>query len=290
MKIKFLYAIMLGLMVATSAQAQTRFFDLFPSDSPPKLQPGGFELTLTGHLGIVGISGTMGFKGKTALLDIGFSDISKNLGPELVGTVEVSKFAFFLVSDVMYAKLSPSVENPILDVALEVQVFSSDILAGYKLAHPRGSIGFFAGGKYTSMYTKMDLDLEGLIESKIAARVSQMPPRIRDPVLRMYPKILATSPVSALLNQKIELSPYWVDLFVGTKLFFDLGRGARFEFRGEAGGLVAFMWHAVAGFDFQLSPNISAAIEYRHLHYSYERALVFHAGITGPAVALRMKF
>ena len=78
--------------------------------------------------------------------------------------------------------------------------------------------------------------------------------------------------MSALFNQKIELSPGWVDLLVGTRLFFDLGHGVRFAFRGEAGGLIAFMWHVVAGFDFQLSENTSAAIEYGYLHYSFERA------------------
>jgi hypothetical protein len=290
MKINFIGVIILGLMATAPAQGESTLFDFFRSDSPQKLLPGGFEVALSGHVGIVGMTGTMGFKGRTALLDIGFSDISENLGPGLIGTLEVSRDAFFLMSDFMYSKLSPSVEKPALDVALEVQIFSAEMLAGYKLAHPRGSIGFFAGGKYTSMYTKMDLDLEGLIESKIETRVGQLPPRIRDPVLRVYPKILATSPVSALLNQKIELNPYWVDVFVGTRLFFDLGRGARFAFRGEAGGLVAFMWHAVVRFDYQLSRHTSAAIEYRYLHYSYEGALVFHAGMTGPAVALQIKF
>ena len=248
-------------------------------------------MTLTGHVGIVGINGIVGFKGKTALLDVGFSDIPKNLGPALMGTLEVSKGAFFLMSDVMYAKLSPSVENPILDVALDVQISSVDILAGHKLAHALGSIGFFAGGKYTSMDLKMDLDLGELIDSKIATRVGQLPPRLRDPVLRMYPKILANSPVSALFHQKIELSPYWVDLVVGTRLFFDLGHGVRFAVRGEAGGLIAFMYHVNAGFDFVLSENISAAIQYGYLHYSFEKgSLFFNAGMTGPAAALRIKF
>jgi len=138
----------------------------------------------------------------------------------------------------------------------------------------------------------MDLDLGGLIESKIATKVGQLPPRIRDPVLWLYPRILANTPVSTLFHQKIELSPCWVDLLVGTRLSFDLGHGARFAFRGEAGGLVAFMWHVIAGFDFRLSGNTSAAIEYRYLRYSYEKegGLFFDAGMTGPAIALRMKF
>jgi hypothetical protein len=291
MKIKFVCVIILVLIATTSAQAQSRFFGFFPSDSPPRLLPGGFELRLTGSLGIVGINGTMGFKGKTAPLDVGFSDIPKNLGPALVGTLEVSREAFFLMSDVTYAKLSPSVDSPILDIALDVQIFSTDILAGYKVAHRRGSIDLFAGGKYTSMDLKMDLDLGELIDSKIATRVGQLPPRLRDPVLKLYPKILANSPVSALFNQKIELSPGWVDLLVGTRLFFDLGHGVRFAFRGEAGGLIAFMYRVNAGFDFQLSENTSAAVEFGYLHYSFEKgSLFFNAGMTGPAAALRIKF
>ena len=76
-----------------------------------------------------------------------------------MGTLEVSKDAFFLMSDVTYAKLSPSVDSPILDIALDVQVFSADILTGYKVAHRLGSVDFFAGGRYTSMDLKMDVDL-----------------------------------------------------------------------------------------------------------------------------------
>ena len=95
MKINFVCVIILGLIATTSTQAETRFLDLFPSDSPPKLLPCGFELAFTGHIGIVGVNGTMGFKGKTALLDVGFSDISKNLGPGLMGSLEVGKGAFF---------------------------------------------------------------------------------------------------------------------------------------------------------------------------------------------------
>jgi hypothetical protein len=291
MKIKFVCVIILVLIATTSAQAQSRLFGLFPSDSLPKLLHGGFVVTLTGYVGIVGINGTMGFKGKTAPFNVGFSDIPKNLGPALMGTLEVSKGAFFLMSDVAYAKLSPSVNSPILDIALDVQIFSTDILAGYKVAHRRGSIDFFAGGKYTSMDLKMDLDLGELIDSKIATRVGQLPPRLRDPVLRLYPKILASSPVSALFNQKIELSPGWVDLLVGTRLFFDLGHGVRFAVRGEAGGLIAFMYRVNAGFDFVLSENTSAGIEYGYLHYSFEKgSLFFNAGMIGPAAALRITF
>ncbi len=77
MKLKFVFVIILGLVATASAQAESRLFGLFPSDSPPKLLPGGFELTLTGSLGIVGINGAMGFKGKTAPLNVGFSDIPR---------------------------------------------------------------------------------------------------------------------------------------------------------------------------------------------------------------------
>ena len=204
------------------------------------------------------MTGTMGFKGKTAPFNVGFSDIPKNLGPALMGTFEVSKDAFFLMSDVAYAKLSPSVDSPILDIALDVQVFSADILAGYKVAHRLGSIAFFAGGRYTSMDLKMDVDLGDLVNTRISTRVDQLPPKFRDPVLKIYPHLLASAPIQSLFDRKIELSPYWVDLFAGTRLLFDVAPGVRFAFRGEAGGLIAFMWHVVAGFDFQFSDYASA--------------------------------
>ena len=159
MKIRFVFAIILALAATASAQAEITFFDLFASGSPPKLLPGGFGIALTGSLGIAGMTGTMGFRGKTAPFNVGFSDIPKNVGPALMGTLEVNKHAFFLMSDVAYAKLSPSVDSLILDIALDVQVFSADIMSGYKVAHRLGSVDFFAGGRYTSMDLKMDLDL-----------------------------------------------------------------------------------------------------------------------------------
>ena len=292
MKIRFVFAIILALAATASAQAETSLFDLFPSGSASKLLPGGFGVALTGSLGIVGMTGTVGFKGKTAPLNVGVSDIPKNVGPALMGTFEVSKDAFFLMSDVAYAKLSPSVDSPILDIALDVQVFSADIVAGYKVAHRLGSVDFFAGGRYTSMDLKMDVDLGELVNTRISTRVGQLPPKFRDPVLKIYPHLLASAPIQALFDRKIELSPYWVDFLVGTRLVFDLGPRVRFAFRGEAGGLIAFMWHVVAGFDFQFSEYASAAIEYRYLHYSFERAgsLFFDAGMTGPDVALKIKF
>ncbi len=291
MKIKLTSIIVLVLMAAMPAQAQTTLLDLF---APGSLQilPGDFDVTLTGRLGIVGVNGTMKFNGKTDLLNVGFSDITKNLGPQYTGTLEIGRGHFLLISDVMYATLSPSVQNPILDVALDLEIFSADILMGYRLAHARGSVGFFAGGRYTSMDAKMDLNLEGFVETRIATRVGQLPPRLRDPVLKMYPTILTSSPVSALFDRKIELNPRWLDFLVGTRFLFDLGHGVRFTFRGEAGGLIAFTWDVMAGLDFRLSERTSAAIDYRYVHYGYERkgGLVFDAGMTGPAVALQMKF
>ena len=58
-------------------------------------------------------------------------------------------------------------------------------MTSYKVAHRLGSVDFFAGGKYTSMDLKMDLDLSDVIENRIATRVDQLPPKFRDPVLRL---------------------------------------------------------------------------------------------------------
>ncbi len=283
--------ILLALMATAPAQAQTTLFDLLAPESI-QLMPGGFSVTLTGQLGIVGVNGWMKFDDKTDLLNIGFPDITKNVGPLYAGTLEIGRGPFFLMSDVMYATLSPSVSNPILDGALNLEIFSTDILAGYRLAHARGSVDFFAGGRYTSMDAKMDLNLEEFVETKLTSRIGQLPPRLRDPVLKLYPTILATSPVSALFDRKIELSPQWIDLLVGTRVLFDLGHGVRFAFRGEAGGLIAFMFDVRTGLDFRLTDRISAAIDYRYVHYGYERkgGLMFRAGMTGPAIALQMKF
>ena len=68
--------------------------------------------------------------------------------------------------------------------------------------------------------------------------------------------------------------------------------GDRFALRGEAGGLIAFMWHLVAGFDFQFSEYASGSVRYRYLHYDFDRAgsHVLDAGMTGPDVALKIKF
>jgi hypothetical protein len=296
MKKELISAAIVLLLVTSSANAEKGFFGLFPSNSLLKLAvphlTGGLDMKLRADLWILGIKGTMGFGRKTAPLDVGFSNIPENLGLRLMGSVEVGKGHYFVMSDVTYAKISPSVDTTMLDVGLSLEIFSTDIAAGYKLTHARGSIDFFAGARYTSMDTKLDLDLSRVIASRIDNKVSQLPPTIRAHVLKLYPEILANTSLSELLSQAIELSPGWVDPFVGGRLFVELGHGVRFAFRAEVGGLVAVMWHVIAAFDFRLADNMSAALVYRHLGYDYEKegGLVFHAAMTGPAIAFQVKF
>ncbi len=296
MKKGLISAIIAILFVTSSANAEKGFFGLFPSGSLLNLAvphlTRGLEMKLGADLWILGVKGTTGFGRRTAALDVGFSNIPENLGLGLMGTVEVGIGHYFVISDVTYAKISPSVDTTKLDVGLSLEIFSTGVGAGYKLTHALGSIDLFAGARYTFMNTKLDLDLSRVIVSRIDSKVSQLPPTMRAHVLKLYPEILANTSLSKLLSQNIEVSPGWVDLFTGGRLIFDLGHGVRFTFRGEVGGLVAVMWHVIAGFNYKLTNNMSAALVYRHLSYDYEKegGLIFHAAMTGPAIAFQMKF
>jgi hypothetical protein len=296
MKKGLIRAAIVLLFVTSSANAEKGFFGLFPSDSLLKLAvphlTGGLEMKLRADLWVLGTKGTMGLGRRTAPLDVGFSNIPENLGLGLMGSVEVGTGRYFVVSDVTYAKISPSVDTTMLDVGLSLEIFSTGIAAGYNWAHPWGSIGFFAGARFTSMNTKLDLDLSRVIASRIGSKVSQLPTTIRAHVLKLYPEILANTSLSELLSRNIEVSPAWVDPFTGGRLVLELGHGVRFTFRGEVGGLVAVMWHVIAGLDYKLTSNLSAGLVYRHLSYDYEKegVLIFHAAMTGPAIAFQMKF
>jgi hypothetical protein len=296
MKKELISAAIVLLLVTSSANAEKGFFGLFPSDSLLKLAvphlTGGLEMKLRADLWTLGVTGNMGFGRKTAPLDVGFSNIPRNLGLGFMGSVEVGTGRYFVVSDITYAKISPSVDTTMLDVGLSLEIFSSGIAAGYKLTHPWGSIDVLAGARYTSMNTKLDLDLSRVIATRIDSKVSQLPPTMRAHVLKLYPEILANTSLSELLSQNIEVSPGWVDLFTGGRLVLEFGHGIRFAFRGEVGGLVAVMWHVIAGFDYSMTSNMSAALVYRHLAYDYEKegGLIFHAAMTGPAIAFQMKF
>jgi hypothetical protein len=296
MKKGLISATIVLLFVTSPANAEKGFLGLFPSGSLLKLAvphlTGGLEMKLGADLWILGVKGTMGFGRRTAALDVGFSNIPENLGLGLMGTVEVGTGHYFVMSDVTYAKISPSVDTTTLDVGLSLEIFSAGISAGYKLTHALGSIDFFAGARYTSVHTKLDLDLSRVIASRIDSKINQLPPTMRAHVMKLYPEILANTSLSELLSQNIEVSPGWVDLYTGGRLVLELGHGIRFAFRGEVGGLVAVMWHVIAGFDYKLANNMSAALVYRHLAYDYEKegGLIFHAAMTGPAIAFQMKF
>ena len=76
MKIKFVFAIILRVH-CYSRLLKLRVPCLIFSH-PVLLRnccPAALSVALTGSLGIVGMTGTMGFKGKTAPLNVGFSDI-----------------------------------------------------------------------------------------------------------------------------------------------------------------------------------------------------------------------
>jgi hypothetical protein len=296
MKKRLFPAIVLVLFLTSYSQAENDFFGLLPFDSLPQLEfpnlIGDFDFTASAYVWGFGLTGTMGFGRKTGTLDVGFSNIPKNLGGGLIGSLEVGNGQFFVISDIAYAKVSPSVDSTILDVALTLKFFSADLAAGYRLAHSLGSIDLFAGARYISMDTKLELDLRRAIASEIDKTVLQLPPEIRSDVMKLYPSILTSTPLSEMLSQTIQLSPGWVDPFIGGRAFLELGRGARLVFRGEAGGLVAVMWHVIAGIDFKLGNYVSAALVYRHLGYDFkqEGGLVFHAGMTGPAIAFQITF
>jgi hypothetical protein len=255
--------IVVSLWVPTYVCAQSPFSNvlpLWPSDESLSEKLGGVDVQLAAYLWTMGLEGTVGVRGVTTSIDVGFDELLKMLNMGVFAFAEIRKDEFALLSDFMYSELADRVEpSPLLTIDSKIKLVAGDVVFSYQVAPRPESIEFFAGARYMSM--SMDVDI--------------------------------SSPIP-ILNRRGEGSQRWVDPVVGTRLILDLSPKTSFVLRGDIGGFGVsseLLWQVIAGFRYRLRDNISMGVVYRVLDYDYTNdGFVLDTAMSGLGLALGISF
>ena len=211
-----------------------------PQSSGQSSIASGWEFSIAPYLYMTGLTGTVGARGRTAEVDMNFSDVIENLNLALMGTFEARKGRFVVVNDLMWIKLGEERDTPgelFSSVKIGVNLLVLDPEAGYRVYQgERGSFDVLGGVRLTSVETNINFREGALPASDVSER-----------------KTWATPVFGA--RGTLDLS---TKFFLATK--FDLGGGLGADFTGQFYG----------GGGYRITPRIALIGGYRYLKTDYD--------------------
>ncbi|MGH9764034.1 MAG: hypothetical protein ACREDR_08335 [Blastocatellia bacterium] len=234
-----------------------------PLNAPDQTQsdPGDkWQFQVTPYLWFAGLKGTIGIRGQTADVDVGFGDILSHLNFGFTGAFEARKRKFIILTDMLYLKVSAENATPgrlFSSVKSTVRNFTLDPEAGYRVVEKNGA----------------SLDLMGGI------RFWHLSDR-----LLFTPGLLPQLEISASKN--------WVDAVFGMRVKARLSKKWFVTGKGDFGGGGSdFTYQLFGGVGADVG-NIGALIVgYRYLHVNYDRSgFLFDVEIKGPIIGFGFKF
>lgn len=131
--------------------------------SPSKKQTSDdsdWQVAFSPYLYMTGLSGTIGARGRQAEIDLSFGDVIDNFKLGIMGTLDVKKGRFVVLSDVMWLKLDKERETPgdlYSSSQLGVNMFVFDAEAGYRVYESeKGSFDVLGGFRMMSVETNLN--------------------------------------------------------------------------------------------------------------------------------------
>lgn len=131
--------------------------------SPSKKQTSDnsdWQVAFSPYLYMTGLSGTIGARGREAEIDLSFGDIIDNFKFGIMGTLDVKKGRFVVLSDVLWLKLDKERETPgdlYSSSQLGVNMFMFDTEAGYRVYESEeGSFDVLGGFRMMSVETNLN--------------------------------------------------------------------------------------------------------------------------------------
>ncbi len=256
--------------------------------APETSEADEWEFIVTPYVWVVGLQGDLTVKGRTADVDASFLDIIRNSDSifGFLGNVEVRKGKWGAFVDGTYfsgtsetAKIGP------LSIDADVEMAIVSFGAFYRIAEwsladaPGGgpsysgqkmAVDFYAGGRYTSLDTKIDANVN-----------------------------LTPGPLNLSAGRKFKKSPDWVDPIFGLRTITNVFPKVKLLLAGDIGGFGAgsdFTWHAdgLLGYDFTLfSKKSTVWAGYRALYQDYKNGsgnnrfewkMTMHGPVTGLSI------
>ena len=300
-------ALVIGLGVTTGAIAA----DLapMPTKAPavitpaPVINPWTFTATLYGWVPLM--KGTVTVKGRTADVDVGYSDISKIVKEseipkdlaELAGSFEARNDRFSIFSDVVYLKIAQDGSmfrtrggdfvnaSVSASATLKYQMVIAELAAAYELVHWGSNatamsgtgIDVYAGGRLWWMQAELSAAISATLN-------------ILD-LTFSGSRAIAKSP-----------SVDWVDPLVGLRLRHQIVPGLNLTVSGDVGGFDVgskFSWQSIAAvnYDFYTSKSVvwSGMLGYRALNVDYTQGsgrtlFVYDVTMHGPIIGVTARF
>ena len=251
-------------------------------DAAPAAAP--WKLSVTPYAWATSLHGKAGVAGKTADVDVSFSDLLKNLNGAVMLDLELRKGRFALMSNSVYAKLEDdsSTGQDRIKVDATANMLIQGLAATYRVgtwqlaefdkAGPLSvAVDPYAGIRYTYLDTQLDgkLDLPDL---------------------------------GVNAQRTAEGDKNWVDPIIGLRTIWTLGDRLSLAVAGDIGGTSQnsdYSWQAIGlvGYRFGLlgTNNANLLAGYRALHQKYtdgngRNEFDWDVTIHGPVVGLTITF
>jgi hypothetical protein len=251
-------------------------------DTSPAAEP--WQVSLTPYLWAISLNGDVGVAGKSADVDVSFSDLLDDLNGAVMLDLELRKGQFALMSDTIYANLSGDGNGP--DGRLNVKTTANMLLQGlagtYRLGTWRlaelaeaGPLGVSVDPYAGIRYTYLDTELKGKLD-------------------------LPDLGIDA--QRTVEADKQWVDPIVGLRTIWTLGERLSMILAGDIGGTSQssdYSWEAlgVLGYRFSLfgEDNANMLAGYKVLRQKFEDGdgrSEFEWDVTmhGPVLGLTIRF
>lgn len=242
--------------------------DKIPVSSPSRVAKqadstsSGWQFGFAPYLYFSGLKGTVGARGRTAEIDLSAGDVLSKFDVGLMGVFEARKGRFVLVNDLIWIKLSKTVDTPgplLSSIKVGANQFVLNPQAGYRAVESKmGSIDVLGGVRIMSIENNINFR-SGILPS---FDVSQR-------------KTWATPVVGA--RGLANLSPKF---FVNGK--FDFGGGFGSGFTGQV----------YAGVGFRVTPRIALVGGWRYMEarYSDSSGFLFNTRMNGLVIGSMFNF
>lgn len=211
-----------------------------PSLDEPQLTTttdSGWRISTSMYIWTTRLDGDMTVKGTTAPVDVKFTDIFDNLDFSFMGLVEVGKGRWSFMTDLFYAKLSPSNTTPVARFDTEMEQFIGNFAVFYRLVETETTrLDCYGGVRYN--WIESDLNVQPTIGPALATSADES----------------------------------WADPILGVRFHHDLTDRFFVRAVADVGGFDVsskLTWQAMAAIGYRISENASAAIGYRALGIDY---------------------
>jgi hypothetical protein len=197
----------------------------------------GWRVSTSMYVWTTRLDGDITVHGNTAPVDIDFTDIFDNLDFCFMGLVEVGKGRWSFMTDLFYAKLSPSNSTRLATFDTEIEQFIGNFAVFYRAYEDeRSRIDIYGGARVNWMETDLDV-------------------RFRNGAT------LSTSG-----------SKTWVDPIIGVRFNHDFTDKLFVRAVADVGGFNVssdLTWQAMVALGYHLNDKVSVALGYRAIYTDY---------------------